>query len=872
MAPRTMANAVTEPVRLSPEQHSIYTRHKRRLRIVREWLVNNASRKARKSTGIFLGSSQPKPNERTNDNPLDGAICLRPSQYLPLAHDIVRDSGKALVPAPIIDAISTVIRFRRVCCSWFSHSTDPETVRSNESHLAFVRILEQTLATLSPFREVVDNPAEVNNEEGDEIEFFKNKFESLTVSDDRSTNPIKDSSEVEPRGLAVSRERSTDLIKDPGQVDQRALASSDNSSPSPLGGSGKVEPQTEATRLWTPSATTISCLRRSGKAIEESARLITTSENANVASTFDLPKWYDVAYGLVWKARARIFQHDLTPDAKMKLQDFGEKIRHGDITCDLIDSEEVFLDRKNVQIQAPPLTLTGRDHTHRMLVPRSVSTLQVASSPPMHDVDMVADLDAIFKDGLSYCNDKYCCHTVHEDLVLGELRYAVRSNRPRLATAFAVAAFADIRKLDIPSAPCLEAVDKAAEAAEITEMTVYAQRAHMNHLQDHKEMNGHRLYSLEYVELTRNLRSNRRQGQVEIHQDPQAGLHGSLAVQKKIRSFLSQSPLACGSLSFRLQQDRLHRIIKQVDGSFVIRACLHFYNAALQRGDFKDVWHDMEYVIEAIGTKIVFLGDRPRTLEQCLSVCRLTVNLDVPLGDVYTGRRYMPRQKKEPKGLFEPRAVPFCIMAARVDEDERGLGISDIRGQLDIVMRALVKDPNVDVEVISDTDIVLQNQPFLEQQARRHRTADAVQLLDAAAARLRLEYKHFADGFDWLRLEAICLSLLRKLQLRYKIEALDELIGVSDAMANMYEYQSWNYTLMFALVQLAAADDGRYKQYRDRVKKMGGSWKDAEEASKTLEEDAKIGCLPYETSVGVMAEVIAQHGSDASRNCPKSKI
>jgi hypothetical protein len=58
---------------------------------------------------------------------------------------------------------------------------------------------------------------------------FKDKVESLTVSDDKSSNLIEDSSEVELRGIAVSDKTSTNLIEDPSQVDSRALANPDES-------------------------------------------------------------------------------------------------------------------------------------------------------------------------------------------------------------------------------------------------------------------------------------------------------------------------------------------------------------------------------------------------------------------------------------------------------------------------------------------------------------------------------------------------------------------------------------------------------------------------------------------------------------------
>ena len=179
--------------KLDHRQYDIYTQGKQMTKILAKWLVAQSSKGAKikcgytestrnipsSSKGIsrkHLANEAQRATKATKSS--QSSSTLRPSQFLQLAHDVVRQAPSVEIPS-YIHAVRNSVRFRRMCWSFFKHHTEPDVIASNQSHLAFVRILEQVHSVLLNAQPTPTPPATTEDSIEEDIQSVQNMFDML---------------------------------------------------------------------------------------------------------------------------------------------------------------------------------------------------------------------------------------------------------------------------------------------------------------------------------------------------------------------------------------------------------------------------------------------------------------------------------------------------------------------------------------------------------------------------------------------------------------------------------------------------------------------------------------------------------------------
>ena len=170
----------TGSVKLSAAQHGMYMQGQKMTSIVREWMLSNAScqvkqqnnllpqqqtnhlattsrggcraRGGHKSTQLRKNNHQaPKATPSTSIT-----VNLRPTQYLPVAADIISNAAAKEVPRYIVRALRNQIKFRKIVCSFFAgEKEDRDVIESNEKHQFFIQVLRRVLLLLLPHQQTL---------------------------------------------------------------------------------------------------------------------------------------------------------------------------------------------------------------------------------------------------------------------------------------------------------------------------------------------------------------------------------------------------------------------------------------------------------------------------------------------------------------------------------------------------------------------------------------------------------------------------------------------------------------------------------------------------------------------------------------------
>ena len=760
--------------------------------IIAKWLLDNATRGSKIKHGIAqtaaaldnvsmnnIGrrnrSKQAQQKGKAPGGPPSSISNLRPCFYVPLARDIVRQAPRRAVPTHIVDAIRNAIKFRRVVCSWFSTYTEEEIVDSNKSHLAFVRILQDVHDTLAPLKEVSEPLSTSDDSVQAEIDTVENLFDVLqrfdktddhcdrtpdeshivpnTMPDGQASvaaDPLSDDDSLPPKSRALYRRVSAakcflydiggiqTYVRDKwtafvnGQIPLAVVAgltnlaielvdrleddfyaSFEGSSCDP----GEVLLESSLPRLLAQST--------NGKAHPEGESAIPQS-NYQIADdgVFDIPNWTVIANGVVQRARARIMNmHNTTNVLSQLMDEMSTAMANGQY------DRTVNADSADGQCQTLKMSKPAPGHVHKF---EPASPLSILSLGISEGLPYMEELEAILGESLSRCDQAKSCHTNSEDMVVQILRKAVEEDWTRCSTAFAVAVFMDIRTKVKDTNECLQAADAAAGKFADSLTKSLAMKVHFEACVCPEYLTGQRKVTTAFTDFGHNIQS----GAGAIGHCCKEELY--LPVQKNVRGLLAQSPLACGSLCLWLHSSRMDNVLRRASEQGFLLAWLHFYNAALHCGETCGKWEDMEFLISHLGAKKVFMGARPDSLEECLSVMRLVFRIDMRLDAVYKGRKDISRalSKSSEKNDLAGGFAPFCFLLNALHGQAVGLGgiPSSSLEDLEFVLLAQVKVPNIDTKL--DYDGKIMDREVLQKRMRRYGPMTNLQLLEATEKRM----------------------------------------------------------------------------------------------------------------------------------------
>ena len=115
--------------------------------------------------------------------------------------------------------------------------------------------------------------------------------------------------------------------------------------------------------------------------------------------------------------------------------------------------------------------------------------------------------------------------------------------------------------------------------------------------------------------------------------------------------FLRQNPIFCGMHAFSLLSDLHESTIRVVNFSAAIPATAHLVNAVQQEGICSTAWPEMERMIQIQGEQHLFVGDRPKTVDQYSSRYKLARGISAT---TFASNRRSERRtmsKREPRVL-----------------------------------------------------------------------------------------------------------------------------------------------------------------------------------------------------------------------------
>lgn len=888
------------------EQTDIYLQGQRLTAFVSDYIVEATPQKVRREHGVEVQST--KTSAATHKGPKE-LRTLRPNQYLVLVRYLLNRGGLQ-VPRHVLQALKSLIRIRKVVCSWFQDAEDPQTIGDNEKHQHFIVILERVNQLLSPYeaRKVASQKKlEAAEDEVKAITTVFAHLEDVEADDGEESGPSPSEEELQTKAESAIdvfyAESGTKFRRHCRQVcetnwmlhqcflmrahiqqkwrDVREGCCDLGSAAFLTNTAVEIAERMQKALFekYSKDFGDVSLIQfyREHLSDYSGGKQRSGPTNTDSASKSHLPLFnFRAAWGLseslVRIKHERILEFYLGEKFQLGLKDLRHRFGSGEWGEDGSKAGPQARAAYAVFCDSHCWDQLEKNYPHRI---SRVITSILAVDHEKYDYcpELLKELEEVFDGNLRECTETHPCHTSVEDYVLKTLRDEVAAGDSSLPGAFALALFVDIRDIMGLDLQQLTKVDRAAER--LVEASDPATQQ-----------------ELEVASFTKPQRTGpNSQNETQLVEDPVAWFGRSLlrgrtadvqpdsiaalfqfGVQGQIRDFLRQSPLACGRLELFLRHAPHFAGTVNADARETIKSCLHFYNAAYQLGDIDCRWPDMERLIALHGCETLFLGpSRPVTLEECIDRWRRVFAVDVDLKGVYAGRGKI--SKPEERGSFANNLCPLLSLL--------GVGAMSTNGKywrkapfedIELALSVCQRHPNQNISITPQTG--LDKKPLMERLAAGRRRLEPLQLLGVMEQRLKVE-ESVLDTFDYLQMEQLCQKMLSRTHSVYMANKIDMYMGSNSHIVHEQGRGKREFALLSTpLFQFATMHDGIGKDLTKFVEKRvhaSGSRRSGARRGQVInplvdkfrqELDRKR--KPYDTSARIMRQHIRRHGNDVT--------
>lgn len=894
------------------EQSDIYLQGQRLTAFVSDYIVEATPQKIRREHGVEVQSTK---TSATNHKGPKELRTLRPNQYLVLVRYLL-DHGDLQVPRHVMQALKSLIRIRKVVCSWFQDAEDPQTIGDNEKHLHFVAILERVNQLLSPYeaRKATSQDKDGAGEAKPSFKVAEDEVNAITTVFAQLESVEAD--DIEGTGPSLSEE---------------ALQSKAESAVDVFSAESKTKSRKEYKRVCETNWILHQCfllrehIQQKWREVREgSCDLGTASVLTNTAveivermqdALFDKCGEHPLGPALVefyrehlsvdagGKQRSEPATTKSKPKSQLPLFNFraawglseslirikherilrfylGEKfalglldLRQRSASGEWDEDASLYHHASKAFSQSVGWDRVKKDYPH--YISSSISTINTLDHHKYgYLIELLTELEYVFNGNLRECTKAHPCHSSVEDNILKRLRMEVAEGTSSIPGAFALTLFVDIREIMGVDSKHLMKVDHAAERFIADDAAILKHEVDVEGLTEQMRIGPNTRVHVRFAEdpyswFARSILCGH-------NRDVGPGCYSEgefrFCVQGHLRDFLRQSPIACGRLELFLRLSRQYACTGSVDARETIKSCLHFYNAAYQLGDIDTRWPDMERIIETHGCETLFLGpNRPVTLEECIDRWRRVFGIDIDLTDVYAGRGKI--SKTEKRGFFGTSRWPLLNLLgvlAGVNDPHywRKAPFEDV----ELVLSACQRHPNVTISVTPLAS--LDKRPLLERLTAGRRRLEPLHLLDVMEGRLRVEEAEM-DAFDYVEMEQLCWKMLSRMHYAYVAQKVDVDLGSnSHKVHRQGRGQRESALLSTPLFQLAVTHDGIAKDVTNDIEKRllscgstraGPSRdKDITPLAEKYRQQLAMKRRPYDTSAKIMRRHIWRHGNDVT--------